>query len=210
MQMKRFRIILFILILFNSVWTADNEEFRATWVVTWHHISAGATVEENQARVRKILDLHKQANMNSLRKIRIYRQGDMPNSIRVAIASNNEDRINAGFNDCEQFYIYQISSDEIRLIAIRAAATKKDLKSEQRQYYRADIIEDCQGLYTTVIGGRAAAKLVNKEVHPVRVLKNSEINQLLNQLQYVLSHTPPPWLAKSMGVDSTNARANIR
>jgi len=44
----------------------NNREFRATWVITWEHISAESSVEQNKARVREILDNHKKANMTSV------------------------------------------------------------------------------------------------------------------------------------------------
>jgi len=43
-----------------------NAEFRATWVITWEHISGSSDVETNKARVRKILDNHQKANMNAV------------------------------------------------------------------------------------------------------------------------------------------------
>jgi uncharacterized lipoprotein YddW (UPF0748 family) len=44
----------------------DNEEFRATWVITWEHISGSSSAAENMARVDKILDNHQKANMNAV------------------------------------------------------------------------------------------------------------------------------------------------
>ncbi|MFH1213106.1 MAG: family 10 glycosylhydrolase, partial [Candidatus Neomarinimicrobiota bacterium] len=44
----------------------DNQEFRATWVITWEHISGGSTAAENMARVDKILDNHQKAHMNAV------------------------------------------------------------------------------------------------------------------------------------------------
>ncbi len=43
-----------------------NDEWRATWVITWEHISSSSSVEQNQARVRRILDNHVDANMNAV------------------------------------------------------------------------------------------------------------------------------------------------
>lgn len=43
-----------------------NEEFRATWVITWDHISSSSTAEENKARIREIMDDHAEANMTSV------------------------------------------------------------------------------------------------------------------------------------------------
>lgn len=43
-----------------------NNEFRATWVITWEYISSSSSVETNKARIRQILDEHKAANMTSV------------------------------------------------------------------------------------------------------------------------------------------------
>lgn len=60
--MKR---VIFILLLFSFNGLA-NEEFRATWVVTWDLINRGTSAEENKALARSILDNHKKANMNAV------------------------------------------------------------------------------------------------------------------------------------------------
>ncbi len=62
------RIFAAIIILFFSqnLIAQDNDEFRATWVITWHLISSSAGVESNMARARNILDNHKNANMNAV------------------------------------------------------------------------------------------------------------------------------------------------
>jgi uncharacterized lipoprotein YddW (UPF0748 family) len=67
--LKKILCYISILILFPSVplfSQTDNAEFRATWVITWEHISGSSDVETNKARVRKILDNHQKANMNAV------------------------------------------------------------------------------------------------------------------------------------------------
>jgi len=61
-------IFLFSLILLfhQALFAGDNDEFRATWVITWHHINRYWTAEQNKAQVRRILDNHKKANMNAV------------------------------------------------------------------------------------------------------------------------------------------------
>ncbi len=59
-------LLLFLLFLLSRVFAGANEEFRAVWVITWEHISAYSTPEENKARVRQILDNVKKANMNAV------------------------------------------------------------------------------------------------------------------------------------------------
>ena len=63
------KIIPFLLMMIfwsNVIFAGKNEEFRATWVITWEHISSNKTTSQNMARVREILDNHKKANMNAV------------------------------------------------------------------------------------------------------------------------------------------------
>ncbi|MET0121875.1 MAG: dinitrogenase iron-molybdenum cofactor N-terminal domain-containing protein, partial [Candidatus Thiodiazotropha sp. 6PLUC9] len=45
-----------------------------------------------------------------LPEIEAYQEGDMPNSIRVAFASNKSEMLDGHFGSCRRFLIYQISS----------------------------------------------------------------------------------------------------
>lgn len=65
-MMKRIATILFLMLFCQNLFAGDNEEFRATWVITWEHINSGLSAEQNKANIRKILDNHQQANMNAV------------------------------------------------------------------------------------------------------------------------------------------------
>ncbi|HEX9972855.1 MAG TPA: family 10 glycosylhydrolase, partial [bacterium] len=64
--MKRVVTILFLMLISQNLFAGDNEEFRATWVITWEHINSGLSAEQNKANIRKILDNHQHANMNAV------------------------------------------------------------------------------------------------------------------------------------------------
>ncbi|MFB0515795.1 MAG: family 10 glycosylhydrolase [Candidatus Neomarinimicrobiota bacterium] len=66
MMTKATTITLFMCLPLGMLAQNENQEFRATWVVTWELISPGASVAENQARARTILDNHTQAHMNAV------------------------------------------------------------------------------------------------------------------------------------------------
>ncbi len=136
--------------------------------------------------------------------IRSYQDGDMPYSIRLAIASDNGININGQFSTCEQFYIYQLSAQDQRLIDIRKVDVDPSLKAEQKQEYRAALIQDCQVLYSIAIGGQAAAKVVKQGIHPMKISDQAQIADIIAQLQQVLVASPPPWLAKIMGLTQKN------
>ena len=56
---KMFNKLLVIIILFSSLYARNNKEFRATWVITWEHLS-------DSTKIKKILDNHVEANMNAV------------------------------------------------------------------------------------------------------------------------------------------------
>jgi len=127
-----------------------------------------------------------------------YQDGDMPGSIRVAIASNNGEKLDGHFGSCARFLIYQVSPSEVRLIEVASMATSPN-KSDDKNSYRAEQIKDCDVLYVVSIGGPAAAKVIKQDIHPVKVPNGREASEVLHELQSILQKNPPPWLAKIMG-----------
>lgn len=130
-----------------------------------------------------------------------HADGDMPGSIRVACASNNGEELDGHFGSCERFLIYQVSTREMRLVAVRP--TLEADEAEDRNVARAALISDCQVVYVQSIGGPAAAKVVRAGVHPVKIPRAAGARQTLERLQEAL-RTPPPWLARIMGVPAAS------
>ncbi|MCK9282668.1 MAG: dinitrogenase iron-molybdenum cofactor biosynthesis protein [Rhodocyclaceae bacterium] len=128
-------------------------------------------------------------------------EGEMPGSLRVAVASNNAEQLDGHFGSCERFLIYQISPTETRLIGIRP--TLEADAAEDRNVARSGLIDDCQVVYVQSIGGPAAAKVVRAGVHPVKIPAPGPARDTLAQLQTTL-RSPPPWLAKIMGVEAAS------
>ncbi|MGB5601853.1 MAG: NifB/NifX family molybdenum-iron cluster-binding protein, partial [Gammaproteobacteria bacterium] len=118
---------------------------------------------------------------------------------RVACASNNAEDLDGHFGSCARFLIYQVDSDEIRLIDIRP--TDGPEARDDKNAYRSGLIADCQVLFVASIGGPAAAKVVKSGVHPIKHLNGGTTRERMKELQAVLASTPPPWLAKVMGYD---------
>lgn len=126
-------------------------------------------------------------------------EGDMPDSVRIACASSSGERLDGSFSTCERFLIYQISPLASRLIAIRTP--RPATADEDRNALRAELLQDCQLLYTLSIGGPATAKVIRQGVHPIKVPAVVPARELVLELQRVLATAPPPWLAKAMGAD---------
>ncbi|MES9939003.1 MAG: dinitrogenase iron-molybdenum cofactor biosynthesis protein [Candidatus Thiodiazotropha sp. 6PLUC2] len=134
-----------------------------------------------------------------LPEIEAYQEGDMPNSIRVAFASNKSEMLDGHFGSCRRFLIYQISSDSSRLVDIRTVDQNADV--EDKNAYRVSLIDDCQLLFVGSIGGPAAAKVVRAGLHPIKNPQAGPISDEIQSLQTVIGDDASPWLAKVMGQD---------
>ncbi len=139
------------------------------------------------------------AEAENLPPLAAYKDGDMPGSLRVAVASNTEENLDGHFGSCPRFLIYQVGRDDIRLIDIRSTSLTDE--AEDKNVARANLIKDCQIVYVQSIGGPAAAKAVRANVHPVKAPEGGKADIALQRLQAVLD-APPPWLAKILGVEA--------
>ena len=134
----------------------------------------------------------------ALPKLQAFSEGDMPGSIRVAVASNNGEKLDGHFGSCARFLIYQVSPKEARLVDIRSMASVPS-KSEDKNAYRAGRISDTDVLFVVSVGGPAAAKVIKQDIHPIKFPNGGEAAEAINELKQKLANNPPPWLAKIMG-----------
>ncbi len=139
------------------------------------------------------------ADAENLPPLDSYAEGDMPGSLRVALASNSEENLDGHFGSCPRFLIYQVGKEEVRLIEVRSTLIADD--ADDKNVARAELINDCQIVYVQSIGGPAAAKAVRANVHPVKIPEGGNARVTLQRLQAVLD-MPPPWLAKILGVEA--------
>lgn len=138
-----------------------------------------------------------ESDLEPLPDIEPYRDGDMPDAIRVACASNSAENLDGHFGSCKRFLVYQVSSEEARLVDVRLV---KGIDPDgDKNAQRAALIDDCQVLYVMSIGGPAAAKAVRAGLHPIKYPAGGSARERVLDLQQVLGAAPPPWLAKVMG-----------
>jgi nitrogen fixation protein NifX len=133
-----------------------------------------------------------------LPEIQAYQDGDMPGSIRVAVGSNGADDIDGHYGSCPRFLVYQVSPEEVRLVDIRSTAGAD--QADDKNAFRAEVISDCHVMYVQSIGGPAAAKVVRAGIYPMKVAEGGKAPEVLAKLQSVMGGTPPPWLAKIIGI----------
>jgi nitrogen fixation protein NifX len=132
-----------------------------------------------------------------------YQDGNMPQSIRIAIASNSANMLNGHFGSCIRFLVYQLSKDDMRLIGIRS--TVEADSADDRNLFRVNLISDCQVLFVQSIGGPAAAKVIRADIYPIKVPDVIDAKEQLESFQKVFD-APPPWMAKILGVSAEDRK----
>jgi nitrogen fixation protein NifX len=137
-----------------------------------------------------------EAEDENLPEIMPYHEGDMPESIRVAIASNLGTLLNGHFGSCIRFLVYQLSRNDCRLVDIRSTIDADN--AEDKNMFRAQLIKDCHVLFIQSIGGPAAAKVIRADIYPIKVPEVTEAAEKLSEFQKVFD-APPPWMAKALG-----------
>jgi nitrogen fixation protein NifX len=126
-----------------------------------------------------------------------YADGSMPESIRVAVASNSAENLDGHFGSCLRFLVYQVSRAEVRLIAARS--TGETNGADEKNAARVQLIGDCHVVCIQSIGGPAGAKVVRAGLHPLKFSEPGPARAALAKVQGALA-APPPWLAKILGV----------
>jgi len=123
-----------------------------------------------------------------------YTDGDMPGSVRVAVASNTGQELDGHFGSSLRYLIYRVSGSEIRLVEVRSAL-EADMAPEMIRA-RVALIQDCAVVYTVSIGGPAAARVSKSNVHIMLAPEGGPAIESLKKLQDILNTKPPRWLAK--------------
>jgi nitrogen fixation protein NifX len=119
--------------------------------------------------------------------------------MKVAFTTEDGEHVNAHFGWAKKIVIYEIDAESCRIAdSIEFIGNLEEDGNEDKIGPKLEAIKDCAILYVAAIGGSAAARVVAKNVHPVKVAETQAIADSLQQLQKVLSGNPPPWLRKAL------------
>lgn len=122
--------------------------------------------------------------------------------MKVAFTTEDGEHVNAHFGWAKKIVIYEIDAESCRIAdSIEFIGKLEEDGNEDKIGPKLEAIKDCAILYVAAIGGSAAARVVAKNVHPIKVAETQAISDSLQQLQKVLSGNPPPWLRKALNKD---------
>ncbi len=119
--------------------------------------------------------------------------------MKVAFATQDLKRVDAHFGWAKNIAIYEISPEGHNFLeAVQFDGDLQEDGNEDKLAPKIEAIHDCAILYVAAIGGSGAARVVAKNIHPIKVTEPEDIGLLLDKLCGVLKGTPPPWLRKAL------------
>lgn len=185
----------------------DTDDLRGVTVTDLKTAFASADGEEDGEDIGMGLEALKMAvrilwgdsdGKDGLPEPEPYAEGDMPGSIRVALASDGGLALNGHFGSCLRYLVYQVSPTESRLVGLRDAL-EADF-ADDKNAFRVSLIKDCQVCYVVSVGGPAAAKVIRADIYPIKKPEGGEASEIIAQFQSAMVNSPPPWLLKILGV----------
>ena len=119
--------------------------------------------------------------------------------MKVAFCTQDMKRVDAHFGWAKNIAIYDVAADDSRFVeSIVFDGDLQEDGNEDKLAPKLEAIKDCAILYVAAIGGSAAARVVAKNIHPIKMSQPEEIGGILVKLEEVLKGSPPPWLRKAL------------
>jgi len=129
-------------------------------------------------------------------------EGERP--LKIAIATNDLENLNAHFGSAKKFAVYEVWKTGHRFLAAHefSNVTKQKGKHDDQDDKitpKVEALEGCTLLFALAIGGPSAAKVVRAGIHPIKRKEPQPISEVLEETRVMLNGTPPPFLRKILG-----------
>ena len=119
--------------------------------------------------------------------------------MKIAFATQDLETVDAHFGWAKNIVVYELDQDGHYLSnTFSFGDNLEEDGNEDKLAPKLEMIGDCAILYVAAIGGSAAARVVAKNIFPVKVSQPESIEALLERLKETLRGTPPPWLRKAL------------
>lgn len=124
--------------------------------------------------------------------------------MKVAFTTSDNVHVNAHFGWAKSIDLYEVSPDGFSFIStLEFGGDLKEDGNEDKLVPKIEALKGCTLLYVSAIGGSAAARLINRNVTPIKARTDQDkIDDILNELVKTLKGNPPPWLRKVLRQDS--------
>lgn len=121
--------------------------------------------------------------------------------LRVAIATNDLEHLDAHFGSARKFAVYDVWKSGARFVAAHEFGTATEQKGrhddlDDKITPKVEALSGCALVFALAIGGPSAAKVVKAGIHPIKRKDPEPIAAVLEQVQVMLNGAPPPFLRK--------------
>jgi nitrogen fixation protein NifX len=116
--------------------------------------------------------------------------------MKVAFTTSTGIAVDEKFRKATSFTVWDIGPREayrVNTITIEDKADSEDGIIADR----ADALSHCAIVCSQEINGPAAAKLVSRNIHPMRASSTASVEEIIGMLQKVLRENTPPWLRQA-------------
>jgi nitrogen fixation protein NifX len=126
---------------------------------------------------------------------RVSRRGP---TVRVALASQEGKALDAHFGFARRLMVYDVTARGHRLIKVlRFAAEGPDGAEDGDKIARkVEALAGCHIVCALAIGPPAAARVIQANIHPIRVGTPEPIEATIARVQNMMNVEPPWWLRK--------------
>ncbi len=124
--------------------------------------------------------------------------------MKIAFATKDSIAINGHFGSAKQIDIYDINTEGYTLAeTVTFGGNLKQDGNEDKLVPKMNAIQNCTIVYVADIGPGAAARLINKNITPIKPTDpDIPIAEVLDRLVVTLQGSPPPWLRKALRQDA--------
>jgi nitrogen fixation protein NifX len=120
--------------------------------------------------------------------------------MKVAFTTSTGVIVDGNFRKSNSFSVWDIGPDDSYYVTTVSVSTSAG-SEEEILSARADALSECTIVCAGQISGPAAAKLVARRIHPMRIAAGVAVEEIIGKLQQVLKDSPAPWLSKAQGRD---------
>ncbi|MEM9977371.1 MAG: nitrogen fixation protein NifX [Cyanobacteria bacterium P01_D01_bin.2] len=120
--------------------------------------------------------------------------------MKIAFTTQDSIHINAHFGWANQIDVYEVDTTGYTFFkSIKFYGDLKEDGNEDKLAPKVKALQDCSLVYVSAIGGSAAARLIGRNITPIRGQTEADaIEDVLAQLVQSLRDSPPPWLRKAL------------
>ena len=120
--------------------------------------------------------------------------------MKIAFTTQDSVHINAHFGWAKTIDVYDVDTQGYTLLeTLEFSGDLKEDGNEDKLEPKLKALQDCTIVYVSAIGGSAAARLIRKNITPVKAQSEAdEIADVLTRLVQTLNGNPPPWLRKAL------------